>query len=40
MHMQNLDKLHQFVLKILGENKIPASIKDHNLCYKFAKIDA
>ena len=30
MHLQNLVKFHQFVLKILSGNEIPTSIKDYN----------
>ena len=30
MHMQNLAKFHQFILKILSGNKILISIKGHN----------
>ena len=30
MHLQNVIKIHQFVLKILSINKISTSIKGHN----------
>ena len=30
MRLQNLDKFHPFVLKILSGNEIPTSIKGHN----------
>ena len=30
MHLQNLVKFHQFVLKILSGNKTEVSIKGHN----------
>ena len=35
MHMQNLVKFHQFILKLLSGNEILTSIKGH----KFAKIE-
>ena len=36
MHVQNLVKFHQFILKILSGNEIPTSIKRHNsvICEK------
>ena len=38
MHMQNLDKFHQFVLKILSGNEIRTSIKGHNSVINFQKL--
>ena len=38
MHLQNLVKFHQFVLKILCENEIPTSMKGHNTVINLRKL--
>ena len=38
MHIQNLVRLHQFVLKILSGNKILTSIKGHNSVINLRKL--
>ena len=38
MHMQNLAKFHEFVLKIQSENKILTSIKGHNSVINLRKL--
>ena len=38
MHMQNLVKLHQFLLKILSGNEILTSIKGHNSVINLRKL--
>ena len=38
MHMQNLVKVHPFVLKILSRNEILTSIKDHNFVINLRKL--
>ena len=37
MHLQNLFKFHQFVLKTLSGNEIPTSMKVHNYVINLRK---